>query len=177
MEATFSNSTAHSRAGRLWLTAMGLFLMLAGLTFTWVLWHAWQRAEETRRWTETPCRILTSRVVSERPTPHSPIAYRAEVKYHYQFHGANYTGSNIRRVDGVTQHEERAREIQERYVPGAETLCHVNPARPSQAVLQHDTRAALYSIWFPLLFVAGGAGMAWRALVVRPKGSSETPAQ
>ena len=154
---------------------MGLFLMLAGLTFTWVLWHAWQRAEETRRWIETPCRILSSQVVSERPTPHSPIAYRAEVKYSYRFSGTTYTGSSIRRVDGVTLHEERAREMQERYVPGVETHCHVNPTRPAQAILEHDTRAALYSIWFPLLFVAGGAGMAWRALIVRKKGASATP--
>jgi len=31
-------------------------------------------------------------------------------------------------------------------------------------VLQHGSRAALYSIWFPLLFVLGGFGMLRGAL-------------
>jgi hypothetical protein len=40
----------------------------------------------------------------------------------------------------------------------------VNPALPAEAVLEHASRAALYSIWFPLLFVVGGLGMLRGAL-------------
>jgi hypothetical protein len=144
---------------------MGLFLAGAGLVFTWVLWTAWQRAEETRRWPAVPCRIISARVVSERPTPNSNPAHRAEIRYEYRFGDQTYIGQRIRRVDGVSQHEDKARQQLEAYPTGLETVCHVNPDDPTMAVLRHDTRAALYSIWFPLLFVVGGLVMAWRALV------------
>jgi hypothetical protein len=143
---------------------MGLFLALAGIVFTWVLWTAWQRAEETRRWTPTPCRIISSRLGKEQPTPNSNTAYRAEVRYSYTFAGSPMTGSLIKRVNSPSQHDDVARKKLESYPVGAELTCYVNPAKPDQAILKHDSRAPLYSIWFPILFVVGGLGMAWNAL-------------
>jgi len=159
-----SSSTDSSLSGRLWLAGMGFFLALAGLLFTWVLWTAWQRAEETRSWVATPCRIISAQVVSERPTPHSNPAFKAEVRYTFTYEGETRTGSHIKRVDSASQHEENARKKLESYPIGLDTTCYVNPAQPAQTVLKHDTRAALYSIWFPLLFVFGGLGMAWNAV-------------
>jgi hypothetical protein len=43
-------------------------------------------------------------------------------------------------------------------------ICYVDPKSPDRAVLKRDTKAALYSIWFPCLFVIGGAGMILSAL-------------
>lgn len=143
---------------------MGLMLALAGSGFTYGLYVAWQKAEETRRWTPTPCRIISARVVTERPTPHSDPEHVPEIRYRYDFGGRTYTGDHIKRVDGPTAHETEAQKRVEAYPVGTETTCWVNPAKPDHAVLQHSSRAALYSIWFPLLFVAGGIGMAWNAL-------------
>ncbi len=159
--STISDNPA---AGRRWLAAMGVFLALAGLLFTWVLWRAYTRAAETRSWAETPCVIVGSRVVSERPTPNSNMAHRAEIRYAYEFGGQSRTGTRVKRVEGATAHEERARAVVADYPPGARTVCHVNPDNPEEAILRHGSRAALYSIWFPLLFVAGGIGMTWNAL-------------
>jgi hypothetical protein len=44
-------------------------------------------------------------------------------------------------------------------------MAFVNPAEPDFAVLKPDTKATGYSIWFPLLFVVGGLGIAGRAIV------------
>ena len=143
---------------------MGLFLVLAGMLFTWVLWRAYQRAEETRSWVETPCTIVQSSLHSERPTPGSNLSYRPEIRYAYEFNGRTFIGRNIKRVDGRSAHEERVRSTLAQYPAGLQTVCHVNPQSPWEAVLLHGTRAALYSIWFPLLFVAGGFGMIWNAL-------------
>lgn len=153
-----------SSAGRGWLAGMGLFLAAAGLLFTWVLWRAYTRAEETRSWVETPCVILSSRVVSERPTPNSNLAHRAELRYEYDYGGQTRTGSRVKRVEGATAHEERAQAVAAAYPAGARTVCYVNPAQPDEAILKRGSRGALYSIWFPLLFVVGGAGMVWNAL-------------
>jgi len=143
---------------------MGLFLALAGAVFIVVLWTAWQRAEETRRWTPVPCRIVSSKIVSSRPSPNANVEHRVIVAYLYVFQGKEYSGSRIKRVDAPTVHIERARKKLEAYPAGLQTTCHMNPAQPDQAVLQHDTRTALYSIWFPLLFVIGGLGMTWNAV-------------
>jgi hypothetical protein len=151
-------------SGRLWLAALGLSLALAGALFTWVLWTAWQRAEETRRWTPTPCLILSSRLEKERPTPHSNPVFKPQIRYTYLFEGQKHTGSRIKRVDSPSQHEEVAQKKIEGFPLGLEVTCFVNPAQPEVAVLKHDTRAALYSIWFPLLFVVGGLRIAWGAL-------------
>jgi len=159
-----SPSQAKGAAGRWWLVAMGLFLALAGMTFTWVLWRAYSRAQETRAWTETPCTVIASAVRSERPSPNANMAHRAEIKYLYEIDGQMRTGTRIKRVDGATTHEERAQDVVATYAVGTQTVCYVNPADPTQTVLKQGSRAALYSIWFPLLFVVGGLGMAWNAL-------------
>ncbi len=158
-------------AGRWWLAGMGLFLALAGLLFTWVLWRAYTRAEETRSWIATPCVIVGSAVRGERPTPNSNMAYRADIRYVYEFDNQSRTGSRVKRVDGATAHEERARALAADHPAGRQTVCYVNPQDPGEAILKHATRAALYSIWFPLLFVVGGLGMAWNALRGKAQGA------
>lgn len=161
------DTLSSSMFGRLWLASMGLFLALAGIVFTWVLWTAWQRAEETRGWTPLPCRIVSSRLHHERPTPHSNPAYKPEVRYSFSYEGKAMTGTQIKRVDSASQHEDVARKKLDPYPVGTKLICYVNPQKPAQTVLKHDTRAALYSIWFPILFIVGGLGMAWNALLRR----------
>lgn len=162
------DSSSSPLAGRFWLASLGLLLAAAGAVFTLVLWTAWQRAEETRRWSPVPCRIVMSRLEKERPTPNSNPAFKPLVRYHYTFEGREFTGTRIKRVDSPSQHEEVALTKIAPYPIGSKQVCHVNPAQPEMAVLKHDTRAALYSIWFPLLFVLGGARITWG--VVRGRG-------
>jgi hypothetical protein len=164
------------RAGSWWLAGMGLMLAVAGLIFTGVLWKAWQRAEETRRWIEVPCKVLSSQLKSEQASPHSPVKHRVIVRYEYQWQGRTLTSERIRRVEGAKSDLSAAEDLRERYPRGQQTRCFVNPADPSIAILEHDTRAALYSIWFPLLFVVGGLRMMWSALKARStRQASERP--
>ncbi len=152
-------------AGRLWLCSLGLFLVIVGSFFAWRMWLSYETAQITRSWTQAPCRIVSSRIVSERPTPHSPPAHRVEVRYEYEFNGMKHTSARIRQVESApTQHLDNAQMKQQNYPAGSSQACFVNPASPAEAVLQHASRAALYSIWFPLLFVVGGIGMLRGAL-------------
>lgn len=167
MSGHHDRSSDTSAAGRAWLAAMGLAIACAGVIFTAVLWRSYQRAMETRAWREAPCEITSSLVLSERPTPHSPMAYRAAVHYRYALGGKAFTGSRVRRVEGPTPHREKAEAIVAAFPPGSTRTCFVNPARPEEAILEHASKAALYALWFPLLFVVGGGVMTWRALVAR----------
>ena len=150
-------------SARLLQTTLGLGLIIPGAAFTIFLWVSYVRAQETRRWTPTPCLILSSQVLSEHPSLHSPLAHRASVRYRFAFSGVTHTGDHIRRVDGPTSEKEKAELLCAKYPPGEEKECFVNPEQPDSAVLEHTTKAGLYTIWFPLLFVAGGAGMVWSA--------------
>ncbi len=152
------------RPGTLWLLALGITLALAGAAFTAMLWRSYQRAQETRAWVETPCRIISSVIKPERATPHSPVKFRVTVRYDYGHGGRGFTSEQVQRGEGSMSSEADALALREQFTPGQQTTCWVDPTAPATAVLRHGTRAALYSLWFPLLFVFGGAGMAWRAV-------------
>jgi hypothetical protein len=149
-----------SVAGRGWLIAMGVLLILAGCFFTWRLWLSYQKTSASRAWKETPCFILSSKLVSERVNDASPLTHRVEIRYRYSAGGEEHASSRIQVVEAApTAHVEKARELQQQYPPQSEQVCYVNPQKPAESVLRRGTRAALYSIWFPLLFVIGGLGM------------------
>jgi len=142
----------------------GLVVAAIGCFFVYALWVGFGRAKETRGWAETACQITRSEVVEERPTPNSPVAYRAVVEYSYEFGGQSLTGTKIKRVDGPTSHPKRAAQVTEEFPSGLRLNCWVNPDNPAQAILKHGTLAPLYSIWFPGLFVVAGIGIAVNSL-------------
>ncbi len=160
-------TSSGTRAGRAWLACLGVMLAIAGIVFTVVLWRSYQRAMETRAWIETPCRVSSSVIISEHPTPHSPTSHRLALKYEYNFGGASHTGTRIKRVDGPTPHRDKIDALAASYPQGRTTTCFVNPAAPDLAVLRHDSKAALYSTWFPLIFVIGGGMITQRAIFGR----------
>jgi hypothetical protein len=145
---------------------IGGSLAAMGVLFCSLLWKSYSRAMETRGWAETPCAI-TAAWIGEEPfavydrTP----SYKVEVRYKYELHGESFTGTKIRRVDGRTRKKDKVDALLERYPAGLNTVCYVNPAEPTTAILKHETKAALYSIWFPALFVVGGIGIAIGAVV------------
>lgn len=144
---------------------MGVFLIAAGSFFAWRMWLSYEKAQTTRNWSQVPCRIVSSRIKSERPTPHSNPAHRVEVRYEYEVNGIKLSSTRIRQVERApTLHFDDALQRQEQYPTGSAQVCWVNPAAADEAVLEHGSRAALYSIWFPLLFVLGGFGMLRGAL-------------
>jgi hypothetical protein len=150
---------ASNLGSRVFKISLGLFLMLMGAVGTYVLWRSWQRAEETRSWKPADAVVVMSEVLTDRATPHSPPGYTPEVRYRYEFAGKSYTSHRIKRVDGPSSHKDAAEAVVAEHPPGKKVKCYVNPADPDFAVLEQDSRAALYSMWFPLLFVFGGGGM------------------
>jgi len=70
--------------------------------------------------------------------------------------------------DFETKWTSRKPEVQDlisKYSVNASVFCYVNPEKPSQAILSHDSKAAGYAIWFPGLFVIGGGGIMLGALI------------
>lgn len=146
-------------AARWFLGSVGGFLVILGLAFTWWLYQAGERAMITRHWTPVPCVILVSGVKQSQFSPNDPEKWQVELEYRYTFDGQARLGTKLRRIEGPSPHREKAEAAAAAWPPGKEGICYVNPAAPGEAVLEHSTKAAFYTLWWPLLFAAGGSGM------------------
>lgn len=151
----------------------GLLIAGMGVLFIGVLWHAYQRAVETRSWPTVEATIITSRVGDKLVPRNTPPAYTWDLAYRYRFDGQEWTADRYRRVPTSSGDRERIeRQVRENPV-GSKVTAWVNPDDPSQAVLEHETKAALYTMWFPMLFVIGGGGMMWACLRRGNRAASE----
>lgn len=151
-------------AGRLWKIGMGLVLIVVPLMFVQYLWNSYQRATVMDDWAETPCRIVSSGLDDTEVNQKGFPKYILEVEYTYEFEGESYTGDRVRRLPVESGDLKKVGKKLEQYPANKSTTCWVDPENPGMAVLEKDTKGALYSIWFPFLFVIGGLGMIVSAL-------------
>ena len=163
-----------SLPARWFLGSVGAFLIALGLSFTWWLWGAGERAMITRHWTPVPCTILVSGIRESQFSANDPTKWQPDLEYRYTFEGKVYHGTKLRRIEGPSPHRAKAVASAATFSAGRETNCFVNPQNPSEAVLEHASKAAFYTLWWPLLFAAGGAGMLRAA--VRHGASGTKPA-
>jgi hypothetical protein len=153
------------RSGRWFLSLLGLAVALLGALFVWLMARSFLRAREIRSWPEVPCVILTSEVGERRHDPQSPPEFRLNLSYGYEWMGTPKTGDRLSlRGSSWTSKRDVIAQRAARFPPGAQTTCRVNPADPDFSLLQPDSLAPGYSIWFPALFVFGGLGISFRAL-------------
>lgn len=151
-------------AGRIFLLVLGLLLAAIGGLFVWMMAASALRAKQTRDWPQVPCVILESEVRERLHDPQSPVEYRHHVAFGYEWEGGRHVSERASlRGNPWSSKREVVLERAARLNPGDETLCFVNPDDPGFAILNPDTMAPLYSIWFPGVFVLGGLVMAARA--------------
>jgi len=154
-------------AGSLYLMMIGLVLGATGGVFTWLMWRSYDRAADQQSWRQVPCRILECRIDERRigPDRNAPAEFRFGVLYGYGWDGEARTSERFSlRGAQWNRNRNRAGALAARFPEGSAQTCHVSPADPALAVLERDSKAPLYSLWFPLLFVAGGLGMIASAL-------------
>ena len=166
--------TSPSLSARLFKIGVGLTLVLTGLAVTALLFIPYTRAKETRSWTETPCRITESRIEEAHSGDLADLTYRVYIRFHYQAGGRDFDGSRVQRrtfageeddlLSLKTPHASKAKDLVAKYPSGTDTKCWVNPADPADAVLEHQSTAAIYTLWWPMLFAVGGAGILWSAV-------------
>jgi len=153
--------------GRLWKCLMGLILIAVGSAFVQYLWHAYTRAAKMDDWVEVPCEIVKMDVDDEQLNQRGMTKYIFEVAYTYEFEGNTYTGSRLKRLPTEVSDPRKLKHHIKDYAVGAKTICYLDPDAPETVVLKKDSKAALYTIWFPCLFIVGGAGMIVSALFRR----------
>ena len=139
--------------------ALGLLIAVMGSMFVVFLVRGYSRAIETREWDPVPMKI-TNVEIFERRVGDGPKEYKPIVEYAFVYKDRASTSEGIKRTDGFTKHMSKAQRVIRRYPVGKEGTCWVNPQDPTQTVLKHNTKAVLYTVWFPGLFVIAGLGIA-----------------
>ncbi len=160
------HGTSGSLAGQWYLALIGLSLALIGGLFVWLMARSFLRAREMRSWPEVGCVILTSEIEERRHDENSPTEFRHDLSFGYQWKGMPHTGDHLTlRGSPWSSSREVVEQRVAEYPIGLSAICHVNPADPDSAVLKTDSLAPGYSIWFPALFVVGGLGITFRAII------------
>ncbi len=154
-------------AGRLWKIAIALVLISVGTVFVQYLWGSYQRASLMNHWVETPCAIQTSEADDSTLNQRGNPKYIVDITYRYEFDGQPYVGDKLKRLPVEASDPRKVKQKLKEFPAGRETVCYVNPDDPHFAVLIKDSKAGLYSIWFPCLFIVGGAGIILSALFRR----------
>lgn len=153
------------RGGRWFFAGMGIFLALLGSLFVWLLGRSFLRAWNMRSWPEVRCVVLASDVEERRHDEFSPMEFRQNLTYGYEYRGEARTGSHLTLRNNPWSSNRGLVEARAAEMPiGQETTCRVDPASPDFSVLTPDSLAPGYTIWFPGLFVVGGIGICVRAL-------------
>ncbi len=154
-------------AGRLWKIVMGLFLVGIGIVFVQYLWGSYQRAALMNTWVETPCVIETAQIDDSELNQRGVTKYILEVTFGYEFEGQSYVSNRLKRLKVEGSDPKKITQKLKEFPAGTETACYVNPDDPAFAVLKKDSKAGLYTIWFPCLIIVGGGGMILTALFRR----------
>jgi len=151
--------------GYLYLAFIGLALAVLGGAFVLILGRGYLRAKETRGWEKVPAVVVVSQIGERRLGRDVPVEFTHELVYEYELDGKIYRHDRLmRRENPYFKEEGKIAPEVERLKVGSRVQAYVNPENPGVAVLEHDTRAAGYSIWFPGLFLVGGLGVFGRAL-------------
>ncbi len=156
------------KGSTVFLIILGLFIALFGGLFTVLMWRSYELAVEQRSWPQVDALVLSSEVEEWQHDEFSPQEYRLKILYGYDWKGEAKTGERYDfRGNASYNKRDKIADLVKEFPAGAEAKVYVNPGDPNFAILKPDSKAAGYSIWFPLLFVVGGLGISLRALIVR----------
>lgn len=109
---------------------------------------------DARNWQETPCVIDSSRVVS-----HSGkgTTYSIEIVYHYNNAGRILTSKQYSFAVGATSGRSAKAAVVQRYPPGMETFCYVDPDAPEKSVIDRGFQGEFAFGAIGLVFALPGA--------------------
>jgi len=138
---------------------LGIALIVIGVVFCSALLRAYQKAVLQDSWQSAPAIVLSSALQELRPTPNSSLRYELDLEYSYQYQGVDYIGSKIARIEGSSSSKRKIKRLKKKYPTGSRQVCYFDPQTPELAILEKDSKAPIYNLWYPGLFVLGGVGI------------------
>ena len=131
--------------------------MLMGMSF--------MRAVDQRAWPQVQGVVISSEIEEYRHNEFSRKEYRLKIRYGYDWKGDRKTGERYGfRGNPKYNKLNKIEDLVNTYPVGEKVTVYVNPVDDNFTMLKPDSKAAGYSIWFPMLFVIGGLGITVRAI-------------
>jgi hypothetical protein len=116
------------------------------------------RAVQSRSWRAASCEVLSSRVVRSMGIERRRrVTFRPDIQYRYHIDDRGYTGNLYNFVPGSDSFSGY-QSVVEQYPPGRRFECYVNPADPTQAVINRDVTSGYFFGVFVFLFLTGTSG-------------------
>ncbi len=142
-----------STSGLLLFAGLGLLgLVLAGV-YGAAVWLGWR----STHWIEVEGVVVESRMIETRQIRSTNPAYRPEVIYTYEADGRRHHGMRVD-LAGTTSNDRAWVEemLATRFAPGARLMIRMNPAAPSQSVIEPGIPAKAW--------IFGGLGLMLMAI-------------
>lgn len=153
------------KEGYYYLALIGLVLAILGGAFVMILGRGYLKARETREWEVEEGTVIRSQIGERNLGPGVPTEYTQDLLFDYRYDGRSYQGDRVkRRENPYFKSKAKAQRWVDDWPVGKRVEVYVNPDDPSVAVLDHDTKAPGYTIWFPGLFFVGGLVVFGRAI-------------
>lgn len=141
------------------LLFIGTLFTLIGGAATWFLAVGpLSKMVRSGSWTEQRCTVELSRVVSSRGSK-GGRTYRPEILYRYEFGGKTYRSSQVSVFTVWSSGRDGKEETVRNYAVGSSAVCFVNPANPSEALLDRSWSWGMLLGLLPLIFVLVGIGL------------------
>ena len=138
-----------------------LFFLGLGCFFTYLVGRSVFSAARTYSWAQTPCEIVSSRVVRNPPSADPDEAFVFDVQYRYDRDGRRYTSRQFQPGYSGSKDVAETARLAARYPAGARAECYVDPGNPQNAALKRPSLWNAAMVLFPLVFVlVGGVGLA-----------------
>ena len=133
------------------------FFLGLGCFFTYLVGRSVFSAARTYSWAQTPCEIVSSRVVRNPPSADPDEAFVFDVQYRYDRDGRGYTSRQFQPGYSGSKEVAEAARLAERYPAGSRAVCYVDPRNPQNAALRRPRVWTAAIVLFPLVFVLVGA--------------------
>ncbi len=134
----------------------GLFFLVGIAVIGFVTIYPMYLSLMAMGWEKTPCTVDSSQVLISKSSKGSST-FRVEVAYHYQCEGRTYTSRRYQFATGSSAGRDRKQRVVDEYPPGLETVCYVNPSKPSEAVIHRGLNGEMFFGLFGLPFAIVGA--------------------
>jgi hypothetical protein len=149
---SISTPTASGRAGgcatAFGAAFLGLFVIVGSAVGFFMTGRPLYHAFAARSWTPTACEVISSQVLRGDDTS------RADIVYRYSIGGRDYTANRYHFMPG-SSNDSSVPEVVAKHSPGTKFECYVDPADPSNAVINR-TPTLWYFMGVPFFVLFAG---------------------
>ena len=132
----------------------GIFAILGTLIFFLVFVQPLAKGLQARQWPAIPCTVISSEVKSH--SGNKGTTYSVNIVYSFVINDHEYRANRYAFLGGSSSGYSGKRAIVARYPAGSTGVCYVNPADPTEAVLERGFTPGMWVGLLPLIFVVFG---------------------